>query len=64
MEEQEAKIILDILTGADGSCAVCAENLFEKFVAKFPEYTGLAKKIFKEEFKIELGHVEDEMRVK
>ena len=58
MTTEEAEKILNILKQADGGCVYCARDLFKLFVKEFPEFSYLAKRIFKEEFKEELLPVE------
>ena len=45
---------------ADGGCIYCARELFNRFVEEFPEFTGMAKQIFKKKFNNELEAVKDE----
>ena len=54
MEKDEAIKILQILSKADGGCEFCAKELFSYFVEEFPEFSELAKTIFKERFNKDL----------
>jgi hypothetical protein len=60
MNKEEAKRVLEIMALADGGCIYCARELFNRFVEEFPEFTGMAKQIFKKKFNNELEAVKDE----
>ena len=48
MNRVEAEKVLRIMAWADNGCPYCASRLFKRFVEAFPEYKGLAEKIFRE----------------
>lgn len=50
MNEEEIRIVLEILTEADNGCEHCATDLFESFLKKFPSSIVMAKEIYKEAF--------------
>jgi phage pi2 protein 07 len=50
MNKEEAKRVLEIMALADGGCIYCGSELFNQFVIEFPEFTDIAKEIFKNKF--------------
>lgn len=60
MNKEEAKRVLEIMALADGGCVYCARELFNRFVKEFPEFTDMAKEIFKKKFNNELEEIKDE----
>ena len=50
MTEQEAKIILEIMTTADGECSCCTRDLFKQFLENFPLFTPLARNVWSNRF--------------
>ncbi|MBU4374110.1 MAG: hypothetical protein L6244_05295 [Candidatus Methanoperedenaceae archaeon] len=60
MKKEEAKRVLEIMALADGGCIYCVKELFNRFIEEFPEFTDIAKEIFKKKFDIELEAVDDE----
>jgi len=54
MNKDEAEKVLRIMATAHSGCPFCAASLFLQFINEFPEYKGLAYKIFREEFAIGL----------
>lgn len=59
MNKEEARRTLGIMALADGGCIYCARELFDRFVKEFPEFTDMAKQIFKKKFNNELEAVKD-----
>lgn len=59
MNKEEAKRVLEIMAQADGGCIYCGSELFNRFSEEFPEFTDIAKDIFKKKFNIELEAVDD-----
>ncbi len=57
MNRDEAIKVLQILSKADGGCEFCARELFSYFVEEFPEFSEIAKTIFKEIFNKDLEDV-------
>jgi hypothetical protein len=55
MEEREAKKVIKGLFQADGRCGYCARRWCLLFCESFPEFTDLTKKMYKKEFKEDLG---------
>ena len=54
MNEEEAKIVIEILLCADHGCPTCAAELIRYFIEEFPQYEELARKRFSETFKFDL----------
>ncbi|MBE8540147.1 hypothetical protein [Geoglobus acetivorans] len=54
MNTGEAKKVLEILARADGGCEFCARELFHIFIHEFPEFSDMAKAIFREKFNKDL----------
>jgi len=50
MNKDEARKVLEILSKADGGCEFCARELFNHFIQEFPEFSNLAKTVFREKF--------------
>lgn len=45
MTDKEAVAVINILKSADGGCAFCVNELFDKFIEKFPEWKHLVVKL-------------------
>jgi len=54
MDKQIAKKVLEIMLTADGGCEYCVRNLYLQFIKEFPQYSYLARKLFREAFNQEL----------
>ena len=54
MTTEEAKTVLTIMLDADGGCHICARNLIRDFCKHFPDFRGIAEKIYNDEFREEL----------
>ena len=54
MEKEEAKIVLKIMTSADGGCSHCASRLMNKFIDKIG-YKAEAEAIYKKAFNDKLN---------
>ena len=48
MDKETAKKVLEIMLNADGGCEYCVRELYLKFIKEFPEYSYLARKIYRE----------------
>jgi len=48
MDKETAKKVLEIMLNADGGCEYCVRELYLKFIKEFPEYSYLARKMYKE----------------
>lgn len=60
MNNENAKVILNIFTTADGECPNCARSLFSLFLKKYPHYKSIAEKVWKNKFNGKLIIIEDE----
>jgi hypothetical protein len=47
MDKETAKKVLEIMLTADGGCEFCVRDLFLKFIKEFPEYSYLARKMYR-----------------
>ncbi|AGK61162.1 hypothetical protein Asulf_01163 [Archaeoglobus sulfaticallidus PM70-1] len=54
MNRDEARKVLEVLAKADGGCEFCARELFNNFIQEFPEFSDLAKTVFKKKFNKDL----------
>lgn len=54
MDKETAKKVLDIMLTADGGCEYCVRNLYLQFIKEFPQYSYLARKLYRETFNQEL----------
>jgi len=54
MDKETAKKVLEIMLTADGGCEYCVRNLFLQFIKEFPQYSYLARKLYRETFNQEL----------
>jgi len=54
MDKETAKKVLKIILTADGGCEFCIRDLYIKFIKEFPEYSYLARKMYRETFNQEL----------
>lgn len=52
MTADEARTVLNIMTGADGGCSHCAQSLAESFIRRFG-FRELANEVFAKEFPLE-----------
>ncbi len=59
MNKEEAKRVLNIMAQADKGCVYCAKDLFNRFAGEFPEFTDMAKEVFKKKFNCDLEDEED-----
>jgi len=50
VKKEEAEEVLKILLTADGGCEYCVESLLKLFCEKFPEFSELAERVFKDAF--------------
>jgi len=50
MTKDEAEKVATIMLQADGGCGHCAFELMKLFVAEFPEYEELTKKVYESEY--------------
>jgi hypothetical protein len=50
MDKETAKKVLKIMLTADSGCEFCVRDLFLKFIKEFPEYSYLARKMYRETF--------------
>ncbi len=64
MNREEAKKVLEIMASADGGCVFCAKELFIQFIKEFPEFSDLARKIFREKFEEEFEEVDEKQILK
>jgi predicted nucleotidyltransferase len=54
MDKETAKKVLEIMLTADGGCEYCVRNLYLQFIKEFPQYSYLARKLYRETFNQEL----------
>jgi predicted nucleotidyltransferase len=54
MDKETAKKVLEIMLTADGGCEFCVRNLYLQFIKEFPQYSYLARKLYRETFNQEL----------
>ena len=54
MDKETAKKVLEIMLNADGGCEFCVRDIYLKFIKNFPEYSYLARKMYRETFNQEL----------
>ena len=54
MDKETAKKVLEIMLNADGGCEYCVRNLYLQFIKEFPQYSYLARKLYRETFNQEL----------
>ena len=54
MDKETAKKVLEIMLNADCGCEFCVRNIYLKFIKNFPEYSYLARKMYRETFNQEL----------
>jgi hypothetical protein len=47
MDKETAKKVLEIMLTADGGCEYCVINLYLQFIKKFPQYSYLARKLYR-----------------
>ncbi|NPB03261.1 MAG: hypothetical protein GXO39_02455 [Thermotogae bacterium] len=59
MGTKDAEKILRIMAEADGSCEMCARELFIRFINEYPQHEELGKKLFFEIFGAELCQNDD-----
>jgi len=50
MNEETAKIIIEILLKAHQECSLCSDELIDVFSEKFPQFKDLAYKMYNEKF--------------
>lgn len=62
MKREEAEKMLEIMMLADGGCPYNAKKLFSLFVKEFPDFSGLAKEIFKKRFGEEFEETEESIK--
>jgi hypothetical protein len=48
MDKEIAKKVLEIMLNADGGCEYCVRNLYLQFIKEFPQYSYLARKLYRE----------------
>ena len=54
MDKETAKKVLEIMLNADGGCEFCVRKLYLQFIKEFPQYSYLARKLYRETFNQEL----------
>jgi hypothetical protein len=47
MDKETAKKVLEIMLTADGGCEYCVRELYLKFIKEFPQYSYLARKLYR-----------------
>ncbi len=46
MNQEEAKIVLEIMSKADHGCSTCVKELYVDFLIKFEEFLNLAQTVW------------------
>jgi hypothetical protein len=54
MDKETAKKVLKIMLTAEGGCEFFVRDFYIKFIKEFPEYSYLARKMYRETFNQEL----------
>ena len=54
MDKETAKKVLEIMLTADAGCEFCVRKLYLQFIKEFPQYSYLARKLYRETFNQEL----------